>query len=44
MAGLLGNKVCLEVDNKQIYSILWGMLICDNGMGKTPSINEPMLS
>ncbi|AEB27870.1 DUF3987 domain-containing protein [Francisella hispaniensis] len=42
MAGLLGNKVCLDVDNRKAYPILWGMLIGDSGTGKTPSINEPM--
>lgn len=42
MAGLLGNKACLDIDNRQIYPILWGMLIGDSGTGKTPSINEPM--
>ncbi|AEI35514.1 DUF3987 domain-containing protein [Francisella salina] len=42
IAGLLGNKVCLDVDDRKAYPILWGMLIGDSGTGKTPSINEPM--
>ncbi|QIW10592.1 DUF3987 domain-containing protein [Francisella sp. LA112445] len=42
IAGLLGNKVCLEVNSQKAYPILWGMLIGDSGTGKTPSINEPL--
>ena len=42
IAGLLGNKVCLDIDDRKAYPILWGMLIGDSGTGKTPSINEPM--
>ncbi|MGQ4004389.1 DUF3987 domain-containing protein [Francisellaceae bacterium CB52] len=42
MAGLLGNKVCLDIDDRKAYPILWGMLIGDSGTGKTPSISYPM--
>lgn len=41
IAGLLGNKVALEVHPKRIvYPNLWGMLVGESGTGKTPSISE----
>ena len=42
IAGLLGNKACLEDDDRLVYPILWGMLVGDSGTGKTPCIDYPM--
>ena len=42
IAGLLGNKVCIELNERKIYPILWGMLVGDSGTGKSPSIGYPM--
>ena len=42
IAGLLGNKICLDIDSRKVYPILWGMLIGDSGTGKTPSIYGAM--
>ena len=41
IAGLLGNKVCLQLNEKRrVYPILWGMLVGESGTGKSPSIQE----
>lgn len=40
LAGLLGNKVAININDSIFYPMLWGMLIGDSGTGKTPSIRE----
>ncbi len=41
LAGLLGNKVRLDINEKRkVTPVLWSMLVGESGTGKTPSIQE----
>ncbi|AJI75497.1 hypothetical protein BZ13_1595 [Francisella philomiragia subsp. philomiragia ATCC 25015] len=41
LAGLLGNKVALNVDDSDRFPILWGLIYGESGAGKTQCIYEP---